>query len=252
MVNQRRSCASQRGRIQGRMRKLAMVGIMAGVLTFCLLPSLATAAAALQWRLAPDQDVTPGWADRIMYKDQGAGGGAVTVADVIIPAGGASLWRADEAALVNVTFGSAPWEGRMTLNEANKTVVNQIVQDMLVDIGYVDVGGFVSVGQIDLGGALIRPWGAFYTVDITCPAGTFSVPKGAYLALRVTNGAAIPAHVMTGEGDSGSWIKSPADVPNYPLPEVSALALMGMGVVGLGAYTALNRRKAARAARRLE
>jgi|GEM_PF-974061 len=65
-----------------------------------------------------------------------------------------------------------------------------------------------------------------------------TVAKGHYLALQVTN---------TGTGsvitDGSSYLTAPSSTPTYPVPEMSAGFLLGLGLAGIGGFVFLRRKK---------
>jgi LPXTG-motif cell wall-anchored protein len=67
---------------------------------------------------------------------------------------------------------------------------------------------------------------------------------GDYLALRVFNSSSSTPYTVVTDGNS--WLSSPATDPGYPLPEMSALILLGIGLAGLGGYILVRRKKEAR------
>jgi hypothetical protein len=175
----------------------------------------------------------------------------VATGNVVIPAGEAKFWLANDKAQDNVTFASDVWvillkadnlfreldpEAEALNNPSNRTI---------------------TVGEWDVSNAQFVPFSTTPSiqdyavdnssepnhVDITwseLQAGSGTVHNGNYLALRLKNSDTIDHTIYT---DGGSSFKFISD-PGYPLPEIAAIVLMGAGVVVLLGYIGLKRLKA--------
>jgi hypothetical protein len=95
------------------------------------------------------------------------------------------------------------------------------------------------------------------------PLSSITVPANSYLAVQITNndslnGVGIDHKIYCGEkikqiGANGqeyeNWIYSclvtPQDIPSWPVPEVASGVLLGAGLLGVGGFVWIRRRKAA-------
>ena len=158
--------------------------------------------------------------------------GTVTVVD-----DGSEIWRANEAATVNVVFPSGTWGVNITLNEA---FANN--EEFTVEIGS-HAGGtsFIAVG----GGTHTFTGDGSTTNFSTSIASveSFTVNTGDYLALRITNPEAGTADLVVNTGLNNSYLTSPETDPGYPIPELPTIILLGTGLACLGGYVAFMRRK---------
>ncbi|MCK4721813.1 MAG: hypothetical protein KAT75_00845, partial [Dehalococcoidia bacterium] len=184
------------------------------------------------WYLDNDLDESPGWADHIMYKSPD--GEPVNTEDlsVIVGSGAWIIWRADQPALVDVAFGDMPWDGKMMLVEGNSADLG----NMVLQLGYIDDAGFTDVGETTLADGDVKPWGAFYDIDVGYG---FVVPQGKYLALKVINNSDDAINVRT--GSSHAWLRAPPTNPPPPVPELATIVLVAAGLVFVGGYFLLRR-----------
>jgi hypothetical protein len=77
----------------------------------------------------------------------------------------------------------------------------------------------------------------FYTI----PADAIPMQAGEYLALKIINRGASPIILVT-EGQSS--VCYPEDEPDYPVPELAVVILLGVGLVSLAGYMGLRQAKA--------
>ena len=199
------------------------------IIVASLLPSVVSAEADVRpmWYLDNDLDENPGWADHIMY--QSPDGEPVNTEDLSVKVGSEAwiIWRADQSALVDVAYGDMPWEGKMMLVEGNSADLGNIV----LQLGYIDDAAFTDVGETTLADGDVKPWGAFFHIDVGYG---FVIPEGNYLALKVINNSEDAINVRT--GSSHAWLKAPTTDPQYPIPELATIALVAAGLVFLGGY----------------
>jgi hypothetical protein len=164
---------------------------------------------------------------------------------VDIVAGGSQVWIADQAALVNVTFGGgAPaWILELVTDKWD-----DIDTGLKVEIGYADATyhNFDAIisdpTEIDIVNLAIPP-------DITSTtyswhSDSVTVPVGKYLALRLTNNSGDKHTVYTGENDYSSCLTSTPTDPGYPLPEIASGIAFAAGLLGIGGFILIRRRQA--------
>lgn len=215
------------------LKKAVVLGLLM-IIVVGLLPSVVSAEADVRpmWYLDNDLDESPGWADNIM--SQSPDGEPVNTEDLSVEVGSESwvIWRADQPALVDVAFGDMPWDGKMMLGEGNSADLGNIV----LQLGYIDDAGFTDVGEMTLADGDVKPWGAFYDIDVGYG---FVVPEGKYLALKVINNSDDAINVRT--GSSNAWLRAPSTDPQYPIPELATIALVAAGLVFIGGYILLRR-----------
>jgi hypothetical protein len=171
---------------------------------------------------------------------------------VTVPAGTSTMWIADQVALANVTYPNDAWVVRFGTD---------------ADWG----GGFTSMPNFD---AKIGYWnGIVFTVlpMVTTPvfhAGYYemefqsvpavgqTIPADTYLAVKLTNHSNSNHPIYTGKwipdtapnSQYFSCVASPQSDPGYPLPELATGILLGAGVLGLGGFMLVRRKKAAHTA----
>ena len=215
------------------LKKAVVLGLLM-IVVAGLLPSVVSAEADVRpmWYLDNDLDDIPGWADNIMY--QSPDGEPVNTEDLSVEIGSGEwvIWRADQPALVDVAFGDMTWDGKMMLVEGNNADLGNIV----LQLGYIDDAGFTDVGETTLADGRVKPWGAFYDIDVGYG---FVVPEGKYLALKVINNSDDAINVRT--GSSHAWLRAPSTDPQYPVPELATIVLVAAGLVFLGGYILLRR-----------
>ena len=211
------------------------------VLLFSLLPQLVFANGCRQqiWYLDGDEDPDPGpvWADYIMYRSLDGEHVNENVYYIEVGGGNSVVWEADEPAeTAGVTFGEGVWDGKIMMAQGSSYDLSNIT----VRIGYIDGSDpedFHSFADTTLAGQEGNSWNIHYHIT----ADSFTVPQGAYLALQLYNGTT--GTIEVGAGFTHNWLRSPCDDPGYPTPELPALALLAIGLVGLGGYIAIRRKR---------
>jgi len=179
-------------------------------LPFLLLPMLVILPVHAQqvWYLS---DV-PNGSVYIMYKGTPpSGGGFVT----ILP-NESVVWISDQPALTNVTFPATVWLGNITLSVKGGTTAT-----LNVSVGVWN-GTFHSYGYEIVDAKTVA--------NLSIPVTTFTVPKGSWLSLNVTNLGTTTISVKIKSGGTYSNLVYPSLVPAYPLPEVPILLLVVAGV----------------------
>lgn len=157
---------------------------------------------------------------------------------VALNAGDTIIWMADEASQ-GCTFpaaGDDTWTLRLASSE-NWTATDPCA----VTIGYCSSGGGFTPLVTDY-----TSWGIGKNVlSLSLQAGSITIPSGQYLAVEITSHEGTTHTIYT---DGSSWLTSPSDNPGYPFPELATGILLGVGVLGLGGYMVIRRRRAGVAA----
>lgn len=186
-----------------------------------------------QWFLGSSSHALVNGAN-VMVKDVSAVSGVTTV-----NSGSYKVWCADEVAQANVTFPSGTWVVQLRTDSDWGVMGSQCV----VDIGSCTSGGtFTSFG-------LQQAASLYWSGDMLkweAQVASVTVPKGDYLAIKISNTSTSANHtvVAASDGCQGcSWMTSPCTDPGYPLPEVAAGVLMGVGIVGLLGYAYVGYRR---------
>ena len=182
----------------------------------------------------------------------------------LIPQGASFIWVADEAAIHGITFPSGSFG--LTLNtDKNWNVAVQRLQPVPAPMIDVQVGGYdpthtrgdengfywfsTNSGNLQY----VRSYSYISDSEelvllVGGPSAT--IHEGDYLILQVTN---LDTHNISHtvyfdrNGNNGvSMLSSPSSDPGYPLPEMAAGLLLGGGLIGLGGYVAIRRKKVRR------
>lgn len=212
------------------MKKMKALKIGAAIISLVviLVMSMAGVASAnsIRWYLYDsNHHFPPDAASYIMSKDicrpDGCAEGSMSIGS-----GESVIWIADEAAAVAVSFPDETWQGRLDIRDgAGKCTV---------EIGKWEAGsGFTAYGdstEVTFAGAS-DPENLFEVLP-----GAFTIPAGEYLACRITttDGHQTVVHCGSSPSNYGlSWIEYPWDNPPYPVPELPAALLIGIGLLGL-------------------
>jgi hypothetical protein len=180
-------------------------------------------AAPQLWYL--DSEITP--AGYQMEKSGGPGDDGQT-GSINIGPGISALWLADEAAVCDVTFPSGSWVVEVKTDSDWGTEGDNCE----VSVGGWDTDtGWYEIPTIT---ATKITWDAgFNILVILLETNSGTVYQGDYLALKVANEDSSSHEVYT---TGSSSVRSPDTDPGYPLPELAAGILLGIGLVGLAGY----------------
>ena len=150
---------------------------------------------------------------------------------VDIPAEGGQVWLTDEAALADVTFPDGSWVVYLETEENWGAFCTAVVGGWNPDSGWYAFSTTTGTKISWDNGILI--------VKIMLAAGT--VYTGDYLALRIGNADSSNSHTVITNGSS--YLVSPITDPGFPLAELAAGILLGGGLIGLGSYVAIRRKR---------
>lgn len=152
---------------------------------------------------------------------------------VPIASGGNEIWTANESALCDVSFPAKAWTGVIYRN------TNVGSHTYKTHIGYYDDtdNSYYSAKKSDI----VTIGDGLFCKNFTISDAAFTVPENKWLALKVVNEEATkPLTVVT---TGGSYVIYPEEVPAYPTPELSTLVLFSVGLLALGGYVVLRKRK---------
>ena len=190
--------------------------------------TVAYAAGGQTWYLS-DTGADPYWT---MYKgDTSQDAGIVYIAE-----GDNPLWKSDEEATTEITFAAGLWN--VVLEMASAPAEGN--QFRCYFGTYDENDGFYSKHFYNLEGD-----GSKTIFDNSFNPGSFSVPEGYHLALRVSNSYNeglddLPLKT----GSDFSYLTSPSTDPGFPVPELPVILLIGGGIVIIAGYFWFRRRKA--------
>ncbi len=190
--------------------------------------AIASADGSQTWEL----DSTSVGSNHEMEKDDGPGdngqSGTVSIADAA-----SVIWIADEVSQ-GCTFpagGDDAWTLRLVSAAKWDTTLNPIT----LEIGYVVGTSFTTLAtnSTSMGAGS-------YALDITIQGADIPIGSGKYLAIRVTNNDGKSHTIQT---DGNSWLMSPTDDPTYPTPELAAGVLLGLGLLVMGGFILIAKRR---------
>jgi hypothetical protein len=174
----------------------------------------------------------------VMKRETGSILPVLLSAPVDISSPGNIVWYSDESAvpLAGVTFPVSDPDN--TWNVQLKTT--NWKNSCIVEVGTGDSsGGFTPFPDQSISSHSYSNAGGILEVELTL--GSQTVPQGSYLAIRVTNNSGSSKTITTAGGVS--WFTSPDSDPGYPLPEMAAGLMLGLGLSGLVAYIVIKRKK---------
>ena len=146
-------------------------------------------------------------------------------------------WRADEAADGDVSFPAGDWNVFVHLDPAPDNN-----DDFTGKIGMFDYWG--SGGSWQSPDADWQGDGTTQDFQATLSLGSFTVDDGKHLWFGITNmNNTGPPSLQLKVGSTYSVVISPATDPGYPVPELPTIVLVTVGLVMLGGYYVVGRRR---------
>ncbi len=147
-------------------------------------------------------------------------------------------WIADEAAEPpsGVTFSGSPDSWVINLETTDWT------SDCEVRVGIWDGANFTAFSGQSQGSAIYL---GSSIMKVQVQAGPTNVSQGNELALEIKNTSSSNTYSITTDGDSR--LVSPGSDPGYPTPELTTGILLGVGLLGLGGFIFIKRKRAGKA-----
>ncbi len=210
------------------------VGLALAISLITLVPNASAAGSQTWWFRDIDRSPAVSGMDYTKQIVRGVSTAPSNYETVIITTKGLCL-VANEAASTNVGF-TGTWTGKICYTG------DGAVRTITLTLGYVTDTTFTSSGATQ--SFSTAGDGNDYSVDISItPSGTFTIPSGSYLALKITISSSSQSLWAEGSDATGTGPKraesycassrliSPSSDPGYPVPELSTLILMSAGLV---------------------
>ena len=159
--------------------------------------------------------------------------------EVAIPASQTVTWISDEAAGAPVTFPSGAWKVEI----ATEADWGTDGSNCLATFGMWNSGVYTPFTTLNLVSVEWSDTGVAYVFKLDKQLGTATIPTDGYLAVQITNNDTVKHTVYTDEVEKASCVTSPQADPGYPLPEISTLAMLGLGLTGLAVFAIIKTRK---------
>jgi hypothetical protein len=168
---------------------------------------------------------------------------------VPINVGQSITWLADESARTDVAFPSGDWIITLTTGENwNSGRLSPLIG--------VEVGEYRPAAAIDKYRHFATQSGASWLSKLKIVVATaeedqnasspdFTVHKGNYLYVKITNldnRSGLSSHEISCD-DGDSTLSSPESDPGYPVPELAAGVLFGLGLAGVGTFIVIRRKQ---------
>ncbi len=188
--------------------------------------AIASADGSQFWKLDSETTAAGQQMEKVGGPDTSGQSGNVSIA-----ADSSVIWIADQAAEVNVTFAPGDWT-------TNLCLVTGWANDCDVELGRWNgtaFSKFTTTKPVEVA------WDANKN-ELTVMAQTTSetIEIGDYLALQVSNGDSVEHFVKTA---GCSYLSSPCTDPSYPTPELAAGVLLGLGLLVMGGFVLIAKRR---------
>ena len=150
------------------------------------------------------------------------------------------VWTSDQSAPDGYTFSGGTWTGQITVDG-----ILTSADYFDVEIGYTNSPSFTAVATIPFQGD-----GSTTKFEINEYIASLTVPMDGNLALRIVSTAGDPFYIKSGW--AYSYVTAPDAPPGYPLAEIAAGLLFGLGLVALGVMIWYRKRHKVVAVRKVE
>jgi hypothetical protein len=138
---------------------------------------------------------------------------------------------------MDVTFPSGQWILNLQRISKGPGIDSKWGNFVTAKVGYFDGSSYVWFGTFDH--AATNTTGTVDTFDVILPSDY--VPAGCTMVVELTNTGLIQQIRQS----DGTNLFSPESDPGYPLPEIAAGTLLGLGLVGLAGYIVIQKKKTA-------
>ncbi len=226
--------------------QIAFIMTMVAMLVFGMV-SLATAASNT-WYLSND-DGEDTIKVKVMYRDDTSKPSELHEMTEDCSQGPSGAWIPDEPAVVATTFPAGDWKMHITCDPAPSTD-NCFNVSLMYLLKPADQIPAVPVQGVDFDRApgttdLVFCGNGNQTVfEGNFESDSFTFPAGAYHWVMVLNcGQEREDSVVIAVGGDSSYIESPVDSPTWPVPEISTIILMSIGLLGLGGFVWFKRHR---------
>ena len=220
------------------MNKVVKKGMLSTLLAVILLLSMTTIAIAASQLWYLDSASHAEEAGRtVMEKTIGAQSGSVSIG-----AGSENIWLAEHNTTGDAIFPGGSWIIEIGTDSDWGTQGDKC--EMIVGGWDADLSSHASHWYDILSTtAATVTWsgsGEHHILKVELQAGPATIDAGDYLALKIKNDDSSSHEIHT---DGGSSVRSSDSDPGYPVPELATVALMGAGLLFLGGYVALRKRR---------
>jgi hypothetical protein len=155
---------------------------------------------------------------------------------------GSKMWIADQAAMADVTFDpDGEWKVELS---TDSMWIDEAASGCTIQIGQWDGTMFTDFTTLFEKSSVT--WDTSigkYIFNLKGQSGEETVYKDNYLAIQISNTDSVKHTIYTGEGIEASSLTSPETDPGYPLPEISTVVLLGLGLSGLAIFAIIKRKK---------
>ncbi|MDX1612524.1 MAG: hypothetical protein R3185_09145 [Candidatus Thermoplasmatota archaeon] len=215
-----------------RTQLIATISILA-LLLAAGAASAQTDGTTTQWSILADTHTTGDGLEA--HRTQAQSQGPDETVDVA--PGTCQVWLSDETADVSATFDKDQWTGAFHAAEGQAP----LGETFTVNIGAFDPDGDTfnqAVSTSFTYGANGDTFERGYWQ--TSSSGTFTVPLGDLLYFELCN-PSTNSGTATVLADGESWVETPSDQPAFPTPELGALLLTGLGILGIAGVARVRR-----------
>jgi LPXTG-motif cell wall-anchored protein len=228
-------------------RRSVLVIILAAVLLSSMVGMASASSQTWYWT---NTVPSPSGVDYEVVKDGGRGNTHVNLGS-----GTSKIWVANEYVTAGPLDMHGTWTGQIRVYVKGAASAHDV--DLRVDIGKFNPTSstFTSADHDTYSGSHPKGYMIYWNsantgqLHLDLSPGTLSISNGEYLAAKFSNEAtAGDVNLTTWTGsppaqNSPTYIDSPSTDPGYPVPELSTMALTGIGMLALGGFVLYRRRR---------